>query len=136
MCRRPRSGHEEGAAATEFALIAPLLIVLFFGIVQFGIATYRIQVIEASAREAARVASVGFGAADVEEAAENAAPGFTSAEVTSTIEDVCDEAGDDVTVRVVATDAGGRLDVTVPFFGSFTPTFSAEATFRCEAETP
>lgn len=133
MTGSPSDG-ESGAAAVEFALIAPLLIILLFGIVQFGIATYRHQVIEASAREAARVASIGSSAADVETAADEAAPGFTASEVTSSMTDDCDGVGDDVTVTVVAT--GARLNFEVPFFGSVTPTFSAEATFRCEAATP
>lgn len=136
-----RAAHaQEGAAAVEFALIAPLLILLFFGIVQFGITIFRAQVIEASAREAARVASVGGTAAEIEAAADDAAPGFTDAEVTSAFvqvagaDDDCGSIGDDTSVVVTAS--GSRLNFEIPFFGSFTPNFSSTATFRCEAVTP
>jgi Flp pilus assembly pilin Flp len=50
---------EDGAAAVEFALLLPLLVLLLFGIIQFGIAfNARIQATNA-AREAARTAVIG-----------------------------------------------------------------------------
>jgi Flp pilus assembly pilin Flp len=50
---------EDGAAAVEFALLLPLLVLLLFGIIQFGIAfNARIQATNA-AREAARAAVIG-----------------------------------------------------------------------------
>jgi Flp pilus assembly pilin Flp len=51
---------EDGAAAVEFALLLPLLVVLLFGFIQFGMAfNTRIQATNA-AREAARLAVVGI----------------------------------------------------------------------------
>jgi Flp pilus assembly pilin Flp len=51
---------EEGAAAVEFAFLLPLLVLLLFGFIQFGIAlNTRIQATNA-AREAARAAVVGI----------------------------------------------------------------------------
>jgi Flp pilus assembly pilin Flp len=51
---------EEGAAAVEFAFLLPLLVLLLFGIIQFGIAlNTRIQATNA-AREAARTAVIGI----------------------------------------------------------------------------
>jgi Flp pilus assembly pilin Flp len=51
--------QEEGAAAVEFALLLPLLVLLLFGLIQFGFAfSTRIQATNA-AREAARRAVVG-----------------------------------------------------------------------------
>jgi Flp pilus assembly pilin Flp len=51
---------EEGAAAVEFAFLLPLLVLLLFGIIQFGIAlNTRIQATNA-AREAARAAVIGI----------------------------------------------------------------------------
>ena len=50
---------QDGAAAVEFALLLPLLVLLLFGFIQFGIAlNTRIQATNA-AREAARLAVVG-----------------------------------------------------------------------------
>ena len=51
---------EEGAAAVEFAFLLPLLVLLLFGFIQFGIAlNTRIQATNA-AREAARLAVIGI----------------------------------------------------------------------------
>jgi Flp pilus assembly pilin Flp len=56
MARR----DEEGAAAVEFAFLLPLLVLLLFGFIQFGVAlNTRIQATNA-AREAARAAVVGI----------------------------------------------------------------------------
>ena len=50
---------QDGAAAVEFALLLPLLVLLLFGFIQFGLAfNTRIQATNA-AREAARQAVVG-----------------------------------------------------------------------------
>jgi Flp pilus assembly pilin Flp len=56
MARR----DQEGAAAVEFALLLPLLVMLLFGMIEFGLAfNTRIQATNA-AREAARRAVVGI----------------------------------------------------------------------------
>jgi Flp pilus assembly pilin Flp len=53
------SRGQDGAAAVEFALLLPLLVLLLFGFIQFGLAfSTRIQATNA-AREAARQAVVG-----------------------------------------------------------------------------
>lgn len=56
MHRNPR---EHGAAAVEFALLLPLLVVLAFGISEFGTAYNRSQAMQAAVREGARLASTG-----------------------------------------------------------------------------
>lgn len=55
-CRRPagRSRGEDGAAAVEFSLVLTLIVLLVFGIVQFGTALNKYQGMQASAREGAR----------------------------------------------------------------------------------
>lgn len=50
---------DDGAAAVEFALIAPLIFILLFGIIVFGMGFYTQQGAAAAAREAARRAAVG-----------------------------------------------------------------------------
>ena len=56
MARR----DQDGAAAVEFALLLPLLVLLLFGMIEFGLAfNTRIQATNA-AREAARRAVVGI----------------------------------------------------------------------------
>ncbi len=65
----PRAGHrgdgagcpDVGAAAVEFALIAPLLLLLLFWIFEFGWQLWELQAGQAAAREVARLAAVGVG---------------------------------------------------------------------------
>jgi Flp pilus assembly protein TadG len=58
VCPRRRRG-DDGASAVEFALIAPFLLLLFFGIVQYGLYFYSAQVGSNPANAAARQLSVG-----------------------------------------------------------------------------
>jgi len=57
--KRKRIDHpEQGAAAVEFALILPLLSVLLFGIIEFGILFYNKAMITNASREGARAGIV------------------------------------------------------------------------------
>ena len=51
--------QQDGAAAIEFALLLPLLVMLVFGISEFGTAYNRSQGMQAAVREGARFASTG-----------------------------------------------------------------------------
>jgi Flp pilus assembly protein TadG len=51
--------EEKGASAVEFALVASLLFLILFGIIQFGIAYNRVQGLNSAGREGARAASIG-----------------------------------------------------------------------------
>ncbi len=57
ISRRPRG--ERGAVAVEFALIVPLLMLLVFGIMEFGYMLNRDTVVSNASRDGARVASLG-----------------------------------------------------------------------------
>jgi len=50
---------QRGAAAVEFAILLPFLVVLVFGIIEFGLLLYNQQVITNASREGARAAIVG-----------------------------------------------------------------------------
>jgi Flp pilus assembly protein TadG len=52
---RRRIRPERGAAAVEFAIVAPLLFILVFGIIDFGFGFHAWNAIENAAREGARV---------------------------------------------------------------------------------
>ena len=56
---RAPSGRERGAAAVEFALVLPLLLVLLLGIIDFGLYFYNDLQLTHVARDAARYLSVG-----------------------------------------------------------------------------
>ena len=55
----PRSIRQEGATLVEFALVVPILLVLVFGIVDFGLYFFNDLQLTQVARDAARYASVG-----------------------------------------------------------------------------
>jgi Flp pilus assembly protein TadG len=63
---------ERGAAAVEFALLAPVLIMLFLGIAEFARA-YNVQIsLSSAAREGVRVMAIGNDANAARTAAKNA----------------------------------------------------------------
>ena len=66
--RRTRSWlSEEGAELVEFAIVLPLLLLVLFGIIDFGLLFQRYHVVTNAAREGARIAVLpGYGDADVQ----------------------------------------------------------------------
>jgi len=58
MMRRYFS-NKRGQTMVEFALVLPILLLLIFGIFQFGMMLYSLESVNAAAREGARVAAVG-----------------------------------------------------------------------------
>jgi Flp pilus assembly protein TadG len=64
----PVGAPERGAALVELAMVLPLLLVVIAGIVDFGFAFQRYEVITNAAREGARLGSLsGYDAAFVQE---------------------------------------------------------------------
>lgn len=63
--KRARGGR--GAVAVEFGLIAPLFLLLVFGIVDFGYMINRDTMINNLTRDAARSASIGMGYSSVQQ---------------------------------------------------------------------
>ena len=49
---------ESGASAVEFALVLPLLMLILFGIIEFGMALYRQAILTNASREGARLGIV------------------------------------------------------------------------------
>jgi Flp pilus assembly protein TadG len=68
---------DRGAAAVEFALVAPLLLVLLLGIVEFGRAYGVEAALSQAAREGARALALGEPAAAARASARAAAPSLT-----------------------------------------------------------
>lgn len=58
MGREP--ADDRGAAAVEFALVSVLLLILLFGIIQYGYFFFQSTAAEHAAREGARLAAVGI----------------------------------------------------------------------------
>ena len=56
--------NERGQAMTEFALILPILLVLLFGVIQFGVIFNNYVALTDAARAASRKGAVSRGAAN------------------------------------------------------------------------
>jgi Flp pilus assembly protein TadG len=124
---------EEGAAAVEFALLLPLLVLLLFGFIQFGIAfNTKIQATNA-AREGARMAVVGIdnwadvggGLAFWQAVQQNAGVG----DIDNCVLDTTDVVGGTLTVTF-----DYPLDLVIPFMPNppSWQTGTAQATMRIE----
>ncbi|MEA2614192.1 MAG: hypothetical protein QOI52_2151, partial [Chloroflexota bacterium] len=67
--------REDGAAAVEFAIIVSLLVMLVFGMMQYGLAFFQTQNLRSAVREGARVAAVRGDATAVKAAIASASAG-------------------------------------------------------------
>lgn len=61
-------GKDDGAAAVEFGLLLPLLMLIVFGLIQFGIAYNAQLALTAGAREGVRALAINPGSASVSDA--------------------------------------------------------------------
>jgi Flp pilus assembly pilin Flp len=57
---RRRGDRESGAAAVEFALLLPLLMMFLFGIIQYGYGLFQLQAFNSSLGDATQVAADGI----------------------------------------------------------------------------
>lgn len=104
LCRKNR----RGAAAVEFAVVAPLFFLLVFGMIEFGRMVMIQQILTNASREGARVAVLD---------------GATTAEVTSAVEAyvvTASVSGADISVSPNPPDSAGygepvTVSVSVPF---------------------
>jgi Flp pilus assembly protein TadG len=98
MTSRNRSSGEDGAELIEFALVLPLMLLVMFGIIDFGLLFQRYLVVTNAAREGARVAVL---------------PGYTNADVQVRVAQYLTAAGltdtaPPPTVEQLVTCAGGQ----------------------------
>jgi Flp pilus assembly protein TadG len=117
--QRLRPNKEKGASLVEFAILAPLFVVLLFSLVEFGLAMYSKGMITNASREGAR-----FGVV-------YATPRKTTAEITSKVQEYLTSAGFLSTVNINVTGAqgssGSPLNVSViyPYTFQVLPSFVA-----------
>lgn len=113
--------HERGAAVVEFALIAPLIILLILGLLEFGLRYQRQAQLNNAAFVAARTVAAGK-VADAQTKGAAALPPGPSMSGTPAWAGItaCTE-GNNVTVTLTVT-----MNSPTSFFGG--PTYSASAT--------
>lgn len=143
-CERRFLRGERGAVAVEFALVVPILVVLFFGIVNMGIVLAQQLSLSNSARQAARFAVVdveGRACGDIEAEARSAAetigmkpadPAYALTGATGTCERPCADstATTDLTVTLTYHSA---FVVPIPIPGIPNGLdIAGEGVFRCE----
>jgi Flp pilus assembly protein TadG len=134
--------RDEGASAVEFALIAPLLIMLVVGVFEFGLNWYRTQNLASAAREGARMASVSATQAEIFDRVVDAQNVFDPADIQVNFLDVGNVAlttdppcqgrfGQEIKVEVVVPASAG-YGLSIPFWGLSNLEFRHAGVFRCE----
>jgi Flp pilus assembly protein TadG len=84
--RRPGGGdRDRGATAVEFALLLPVLLLLVFGLIDFGRALNAQITLTQAAREGARLAALGGQLSAVVSRTQTAATGLSSSQVSVTV---------------------------------------------------
>jgi Flp pilus assembly protein TadG len=95
---------ERGAAAVEFAILLPLLLMLVLGTIEFGRA-YNAQItLTNAARDGVRVMAIGNDPSGAKTAAKNAAASVSTSIPTS-----------DITVSTSACSAGAQVTLTIKY---------------------
>jgi len=136
-----RKQNERGVSAVELALIMPLLVIILFGIIEFGLILYNQQVITNASREGARK-GILFSPPPLErptkEQIKTVVTNYTSGNLitfksgTTPSPDVptgpCTALGNDLTVTVDYQYTFLILDG----FGFTGPLLKARTTMRCE----
>jgi len=130
---------QEGASAVEFALLAPVLFVLVFGIIGFGIAFMQVQTARGAVREGARAAAVvdadgvGRSSTEVRAITVTASTGLITngSQVSVT---TCPNGGDQAIVSYDTSQAnnGSGIDVNIPFLPPISMDSTVAARFMCE----
>ncbi len=132
-----RVSREDGVAATEFALILPVLALILFGTIEFGRVWSQYQLFQGAAREGARCAAVASTSeCVVQDEIDQAAAPFDP-ENDAAIEvlgggqrtEGCEDADQGQDVQVYWAQP---LDVNIPFWQAVTFTPTIRAVFRCE----
>lgn len=116
--------NERGAALIEFALVLPLLILLVFGVIEFGRGYHTKTTLTHAAREGVRVAALDSG--DPVSTVRNAAPNLNSAAIGVVVAPNPCTPGQPVTVTVTYNHA-----YDIPLFKGGTWTFVEQGVMRC-----
>ncbi|MEW5953326.1 MAG: TadE/TadG family type IV pilus assembly protein [Bacillota bacterium] len=121
-----------GQSLVEMALVLPLLIIILFGIIEFGRVFHSYLIITHASREGARVGVVGQSNTDIKQQIQDAAP-LNLDKLTITItpsEQQARTPGVPLTVSV-----GYQVDLFTPILGSILPNpvlLQARTTMRME----
>jgi len=124
-----RFRREEGAAAVEFALILTVLVMILFGIIEFGRAYSSLEIYVSAAREGARVAAVRGSPEEVNSRINQAVVGYPIGPGSPTLDHTCTE---DTVGQPVTVSWTQAVPIQIPFLPDLSQQVSVEAVFRCE----
>jgi Flp pilus assembly protein TadG len=119
MMQRLRSKKQEGAGLVEFAVLAPLFVILLFSLLEFGLSLYNKEVLTNASREGARYGVV------------YTTPRRTSDQIKAQVQDYLTKSGFTDTATINVTGAGGNsgapltVSVTYPYTFQVLPGFFA-----------
>lgn len=119
---------ESGAAAVEFAIICSLLLILVFGVIEFGRIFNEMEVMNSAAREGARAAAVRGTSTDVENAVADAAIPY-SVDETPVADKTCN---DTTSGQPVAVTWDQNFEISVGILPEFNQDIEIRGVFRCE----
>lgn len=91
---------EAGQSLVEFALIIPIFLMLVFAVVDFGMGFHAWITVTNSAREGARLGSVGSDAATIEDRVRDTAASLNNDDLTVTVTNAQGNPGESVSVEV------------------------------------
>ena len=120
---------EDGAAALEFALVLPLLVLLLMGIIEFSRAYSAKETMQFAAREGARTLSIKQDAAQAVAVTQDRLsplPGAATVTTPETCPATVTSPTQKATVQVTYP-----LAYNIPLFSSGTWTLTATASMRC-----
>lgn len=122
---------ERGAAAVEFALVVPLLLVLVLGIAEFGRAYNIESVLAGAAREGARTMALKNSASDARTAVQAAAPtlGLTAGQITVSPSS-CPTSTGTTSTTIVTVTVSYQMTFVSGKFGT-TKTLQGKGAMRC-----
>jgi len=106
-----RSKKQEGASLVEFAVLAPLFVILLFGLVEFGMSIYNKEVVTNASREGAR-----FGVVYT-------TPRKTTSEIQTKVQDFLTKSGFTDTATINVNGAGGASGSALTVSVSYPYTF-------------
>ena len=138
MRRGGKARDERGAIAVELIIVLPILVVLLFGLIEFGVAMSKFQAYMSAAREGARYAAVhcrpdsstGCTNTLIATKVQNAAVGYAIGPGSPSEDIMC---GNTNVGQTVTVSWQQNITVNIAFFGTYTMSPTLRAAFRCES---
>jgi Flp pilus assembly protein TadG len=128
---------QHGAAALEFAIVLPILMVLVFGMIEFGVMFYDKAIITNASREGARAGTTGVANPDIEDIVKDYC-NFNLINLSNNDFDPATDPNDDISISI---DGSNDLTVKVEYrydflfssiLGFSNTTIAAETVMRME----